>query len=232
MRKLLLAATAIAVVGAATPALADCNEDLQALNEKISSEDSNYRVVLTGDMANDVRTLRSAARIFSANNMESACEDTVASIDDLIDQRREAVEKEGMTMGSWSEQEVERLKGAVPIAQRSKALHAADVVGADVRNMQNDNLGEIQDVVMDPQSGEMSYAILAHGGFLGLGEKQIAVPWQQLKVTDSTESPVFVLNISNEALDDAPSFDRDSWGEIDNNEWRQSNDLFYQKHSN
>jgi sporulation protein YlmC with PRC-barrel domain len=232
MRKLLLAATAIVAVGAATPALADCNEDLQTLNDKISSVDSNYRVALTGDAASDVRTLRSAARIFAANGMEDACEDTVASIDDLIDQRREKAEEEGMTMGSWSEQEVERLKGAVPVTQRSKALHAADVVGADVRNMKNEDLGEIQDVVMDPRTGELSYAILAHGGFLGLGENQIAVPWQQLKVTDSSEAPVFVLNISDETLDEAPSFDRDSWAEIDNNEWRQSNDRFYQQHSN
>lgn len=232
MRKLLLTATAIAVVGAASPALADCNEDLQALNEKVSNEDSNYRVALTGDTVSDVRTLRSAARIFASNGMEDACTDTVASIEELIDQRREKVEEEGMTMGSWSEQEVERLKGAVPVNQRSKALHAADVVGADVRNMENENLGEIQDVVMDPQTGVMSYAILAHGGFLGLGEKQIAVPWKQLKVTDSTETPVFVLAISDEALDDAPSFDRDSWAEIDNTEWRQSNDRFYQQHSN
>jgi hypothetical protein len=76
-----------------------------------------------------------------------------------------------------------------------------------------------------------SYAILAHGGFLGLGEKQIAVPWQQLKVTDSAETPVFVLNISDETLDEAPSFDRDSWAEIDNTEWRRSNDHFYQQHT-
>ncbi len=231
MRKLLLAATAITIVGTAGPALADCNEDLQALNEKISSEDGNYRVALTGAASNDVRTLRSAARIFAANGMEDACEETVASIDELIEQRREKVEGEGLTIGSWSEQEVERLKGAVPVTQRSKALHAADVVGADVRNMQNEDLGEIQDVVMDPQSGEMSYAILAHGGFLGLGEKQIAVPWQQLKVTDSAETPVFVLNISDETLDEAPSFDRDSWAEIDNTEWRRSNDHFYQQHT-
>ena len=232
MRKTLLVTAAIATVGLATPAFADCNEDLQALNKKISSEDGNYRVAVTGAMANDVRTLRSAARIFAANGMDDACEETVANIDDLIDERKESVEKEGITLGSWSKEEAERLKGAVPVAQRSKPLHAASVVGADVRNMENEDLGEIEDVVMDPKTGDMSYAILAHGGFLGVGEKQIAVPWQQLKVTDSGDTPVFVLNVSEDVLDDAPSFDRDSWAEIDNMEWRKTNDSYYQQHSN
>jgi sporulation protein YlmC with PRC-barrel domain len=232
MRKTLLVTAAIATVGLAAPAFAACNEDIQALNEKISSEDGNYRAALSGSMANDVRTLRSAARIFAANGMDDACEETVASIEDLIDERTASVEKEGITLGSWSEKEIERLKGAVPVEQRSKPLHAAAVVGADVRNMENEDLGEIEDVVMDPKTGDMSYAILAHGGFLGIGEKQIAVPWRQLKVTDSGDTPVFVLNVSEKVLDEAPSFDRDSWSEIDNMEWRKSNDSYYQQHSN
>jgi len=232
MRKALLFTAAIATVGLATPALADCNEDLQALNEKIASEDGSYRVAVTGDMSGDVRTLRSAARIFGANGMDDACEDTVASIEDLIEKRREGAEKDGITLGSWSEEEVERLKTAVPVSQRTKPLHAADVVGADVRNPKNEDLGEIEDVVMDPKSGEMSYALLAHGGFLGLGEKQIAVPWTHLKVTDSGDTPVFVLNMSEEALDAAPSFERDSWSEIDNMEWRKTNDGYYERFKN
>lgn len=232
MRKTLLVTAAIATVGLTAPAFAACNDDLQALNEKISSDDGNYRVAVTGAMANDVRTLRSAARIFANNGMEDACGETVANIEDLLDERTASVEKEGITLGSWSKEEVERLKGAVPIEQRSKPLHAASVVGADVRNMENEDLGEIEDVVMDPKTGDMSYAILAHGGFLGVGEKQIAVPWQQLKVTDSGDTPVFVLNVTEEVLDNAPSFDRDSWAEIDNMEWRNTNDSYYQKHSN
>jgi len=229
MRKTLLVTAAIATVGFTSSAYANCNEDLQALNEKIASEESNYRVALGGAMANDVRTLRSAARIFATNDMEDACADTVASIEDLIEKRTENVTKEGVTLGSWSEQEVERLKVAVPVGERSKPLHAADVVGADVRNMENDDLGEIEDVVMS-SNGDTSYAILSHGGFLGMGQKQIAVPWRQLKVTDSGESPVFVLNVSEEVLDNAPSFDRDTWSEIDNTEWRKLNDAYYAEH--
>ncbi len=232
MRKLLLATAAVTALGAAAPAYAACNEDLQALNDKISSSEENYRVALTGSMANDVRTLRTAARIFQSNGMEDACEETVASINDLVEQRTDDVNEEGMTLGSWSEKEVERLKTAVPVEQRNKPLRAASVVGADVRNMENEDLGEIQDVVMDPQSGDVAYAILAHGGFLGIAEKQIAVPWKQLKVTDNAEAPIFVLDVSEKVLDEAPSFERDSWAEIDNAEWRALNDAYYQDQGN
>jgi len=229
MRKLLLATAAVSAIAVATPAFAACNDDLQALNDKISSEEGNYRAALTGAMANDVRQLRSAAQIFARNGMEDACQETVASINDLVEQRTENATEEGITLGSWSEEEVERLKGAVPVDQRSKPLRAAAVVGADVRNMKNEDLGEVQDVVMDPQSGNIAYAILAHGGFLGIAEKQIAVPWKQLKVTDSGETPVFVLDVSEEVLDEAPSFEPDSWSEVDNAEWRRLNDTYYQE---
>mgnify|MGYP000731257562 CR=1 FL=1 len=229
MRKLLLATAAIAAVGIAAPAYAACTDDLQALNDKISSQEGDYRVALTGAAANDVRTLRTAAQIFDRNGMEDACADTVASINELIENRSASAKDEGMTFGSWSEEEVERLKTAVPVSQRSKPLRAAAVVGADVRNMENEDLGEIQDVVMDPKTGDVAYAILAHGGFLGIAEKQIAVPWQQLKVTDNADTPIFVLDVSEEVLDEAPSFERDSWAEIDNAEWRKLNDSYYQE---
>lgn len=231
MRKLLLATAAVSAVSFAAPAFAACNEDLQALNDKISTNDGDYRVALTGSVANDVRTLRSAAQIFASNGMDGACEDTVASINDLIEKRSESMKDDSMTLGSWSEKEVERLKTAVPVGQRNKPLRAATIVGADVRNSENEDLGEIQDVVMDPQSGDIAYAILSHGGFLGIAEKQIAVPWENLKVTDNAEAPVFVLNVSEKVLDEAPSFERDSWAEIDNAEWRQLNDAYYEDHS-
>lgn len=231
MRKLLLATAAVSAVGFAAPAFAACNEDLQALNDKISANEGDYRVALTGSVANDVRTLRSAAQIFASNDMEEACEETVASINDLIEKRSASMRDEDMTLGSWSENEVERLKTAVPVNQRSKPLRAATIVGADVRNDENEDLGEIQDVVMDPQSGDIAYAILAHGGFLGIAEKQIAVPWEKLKVTDNNDAPVFVLNVSEKVLDEAPSFERDSWAEVDNAEWRKLNDAYYEDHS-
>lgn len=115
----------------------------------------------------------------------------------------------------------------MPVSDIDKPLRAAEVVGADIRNMENTILGEIEDVVVEPQNGNITYVIVAHGGFLGWGENQVAVPWQQLRITPNTQNPVFILNISPDVLAEAPSFRRDSWAEVDNADWRMLNELYF-----
>jgi sporulation protein YlmC with PRC-barrel domain len=229
MRKTLLISAAVLTTTLAAPAFAACDTSLSELNTKISENENNYRAVVNGELGNDVRKLRSAARIFDQHGMTDACEETVASINEMIEQRAEEMKADSSATDTWFEDEVAKVKSAVPVDQITKPLRAAEVVGADVRNLANEDLGQIDDVIVDPKTGDLNFAIVSHGGFLGLGEKQIAVPWRELRVTESGETPVFVLNVSEEALEDAPSFARDSWGEIDNEKWREENDTFYMK---
>jgi len=50
-----------------------------------------------------------------------------------------------------------------------------------VKNLQNENLGKINDLVFDPESGRISYAVVSIGGVLGVGDKLIAVPVTSLR---------------------------------------------------
>ncbi len=63
--------------------------------------------------------------------------------------------------------------------------------------------------MIDMQSGRISYAVLSFGGFLGMGDRLFAVPWQALKL--DTENKRFTLNVSKEQLKNAPGFDKDHW---------------------
>lgn len=235
MRKIALMAAAATTLALAAPAYAaECDDELRALNEKISSTDSNYRVVVGSGLGDDVRQLRDAARIFARNGQDDACEDVVEGIESLLDERTEELAKSenAVNRETWYEAEAERLQAAVPVTEAERPLRASDVIGADVRNLKNEDLGEIEDLVVSQQKGgnQAQYAILARGGFLGLGEKQVAVPWDQLKMVPRGDrgDVVFVLNVNEETLEEAPSFDRGSWGEIGaDEEWRKQNDEFY-----
>src|SRR5688500_6424477 len=78
---------------------------------------------------------------------------------------------------------------------------ASGLLGMEVRNAENQKLGEVKDLVMDMNSGRISYAVLSVGGFLGIGEKLIAVPPGALKATDAGE--YMTLNADKTKIQDA-----------------------------
>lgn len=224
-----LAATAMALMLAAPAYAAGCEDDLAELNQRISANEQNYRVVAGTGMSGDIRTLRDAARIFARNGQEEACQEVVASIRQMLDTRQQEMttSQQMVDRDTWLQAEVERIKGAMPVSEMKQPLRAAELIGADVRNDSNNDLGEVEDVVFEPTSGRIQYAIVSHGGFLGMGEEQLAVPWEQFRITSEGDEPVLVLSMSEETLEKAPSFERGSWSDVDTEQWRQENERFY-----
>jgi sporulation protein YlmC with PRC-barrel domain len=88
-------------------------------------------------------------------------------------------------------------------------MGADTLVGNDVYNQKNEDLGDIKEIMLDMRSGKVGYAVLSFGGFLGMGEKLFAVPWNAL--TLDTKNKRFVLNVEKDRLKDAPGFDKDKW---------------------
>src|SRR5688500_7907917 len=86
---------------------------------------------------------------------------------------------------------------------------ASGLLGMEVRNSENQKLGEVKDLVMDMSSGRVSYAVLAVGGFLGVGEKLIALPPGALKVGDSKE--YLLLEADKAKIQAAPGFAATAW---------------------
>ena len=65
-------------------------------------------------------------------------------------------------------------------AQRTEAailLAASEVKGARVINFQNENIGDIDELLIESDTGQVRFAVLSVGGFLGLGNTKVAVPW-------------------------------------------------------
>jgi sporulation protein YlmC with PRC-barrel domain len=88
-------------------------------------------------------------------------------------------------------------------------LSATTMIGDDVLNPAGEDLGEIKELMIDVESGRVAYAVLSFGGFLGLGDKLFAIPWDAL--TLNADEHAFILNVDKEVLKNAPGFDKDHW---------------------
>jgi sporulation protein YlmC with PRC-barrel domain len=98
-------------------------------------------------------------------------------------------------------------------------LSASTMKGDDVKNAAGEDLGTIEELMLDVENGRISYAVLSFGGFLGLGDKLFAIPWSAL--TLNTEEKAFFLDASKTHLQNAPGFDKDNWPDFANKEWGQ-----------
>ena len=104
-------------------------------------------------------------------------------------------------------------------------MGADTLLGDSVVNGANDDLGDIKEIMLDMNNGQVAYAVLAFGGFLGMGEKLFAVPWQALHL--DTVNKRFVLDIDKERLKNAPGFDKDAWPDMGDVQWANQIHTFY-----
>ena len=96
-------------------------------------------------------------------------------------------------------------------------IAGARVAGTDVYNTAGDHLGEIYDVMLDKLTGKVAYAIMSFGGFLGLGDRYHALPWNVL--TYDTEQEAYVVDLDRQTLEAAPTIGRDEDVDWSNEAW-------------
>ena len=82
---------------------------------------------------------------------------------------------------------------------------ADDLIGKDIVNTKGDEVGEIEDIVVDPSSRSM-YAVVSVGGFLGIGDKDIALSFDQLKL--GSDDAILMSEQSETQLKQLPAYDK------------------------
>ncbi|MBE3023285.1 PRC-barrel domain-containing protein [Janthinobacterium sp. GW458P] len=106
------------------------------------------------------------------------------------------------------------------------ALMGADtLIGDEVYNHNDEELGDIKEIMLDMRTGQIAYAVLSFGGILGMGDKLFAVPWERL--TLDTVNKRFLLNVDKSQLKDAPGFDKNNWPDMGSDAWNQQMEAFY-----
>ena len=92
-----------------------------------------------------------------------------------------------------------------PAADETHRLIASDKVeGTSVYNRRGDKLGSVKNFMVDKRSGKVEYAVMAFGGFLGMGDRYHPLPWNVL--TYDTGQGGYVVDLDKRVLEEAPSF--------------------------
>jgi sporulation protein YlmC with PRC-barrel domain len=97
---------------------------------------------------------------------------------------------------------------------------AKSVIGSTVVNANYEDLGTIEDLVLDAGAGRIAYAVLSFGGFLGVGDKYFAVPWYAFQFHLAEKR--IVLNVDKKLLENAPGFDKTDWPNMADSTWGTS----------
>lgn len=88
--------------------------------------------------------------------------------------------------------------------QSGRLVAADEVEGTAVLDANGSKIGTIERLMLDKRSGEVAYAVLSFGGFLGVGERHYPLPWPGLAYNQ--EEDAYVADLTAEKLKDAPSW--------------------------
>jgi len=106
-----------------------------------------------------------------------------------------------------------------------RVLSAATLTGDRVRNPAGEDLGKVEEIMIDIPAGRVVYAVVSFGGFLGIGDKLFAVPWRALTLNERERE--FVLNVDRRTLEDAPGLDRDHWPDMADPAWAEQTETLF-----
>jgi sporulation protein YlmC with PRC-barrel domain len=93
---------------------------------------------------------------------------------------------------------------AIAISETDRLIASDKVEGTAVYNIQGERLGSVYNLMVDKLTGQVAYAVMSFGGFLGIGERYHPIPWS--KLTYDTPMGGFVIDIDRATLERAPSY--------------------------
>ena len=174
-----------------------------------------------------IRALRDAAYVYAWGGDEKSCQRVLDTMRGIYEEHQKLVGTEVDDPEMRNAWRRAHLKQAQPVTEMERLMRADIVIGADIRNTKDEKLGEIEDIVIDPKNRTIAYVLASRGGFLGFGEKLIAIRWSDLRATQDHE--IYVLDVSQAALESAPAVDRQNFEQTVNEDWRQRLDQFWAK---
>jgi|KBSMisStandDraft_5_1062788.scaffolds.fasta_scaffold214470_1 sporulation protein YlmC with PRC-barrel domain len=115
------------------------------------------------------------------------------------------------------ETKTNKIKKTDPDNRYRRVLAASTLAGDAVRNSAGEDLGKVDEIMIDIPSGKVAYAVLSFGGVLRMGNKLFAVPWSALTVDE--DEKCFILDVDKQTLESAPGFDKDNWPDMTDSGW-------------
>ncbi len=178
-----------------------------------------------GTPRQQMQALRDAADVYVVDGNEEACQMVLASMRQIYEEHDELIGLEADDPEVRTAWRRAHLAKAVSVTEMDRLMRADVVIGADLRTPEDATLGEIEDVVLDPQRQTIAYVLVSRGGFLGMGEELVAVRWTDLRATDDHE--IYVLDASPDAFTAAPRIERKNFAESSGEAWRSNLDQYW-----
>ena len=98
-----------------------------------------------------------------------------------------------------------------------RVMAASSLARDEVRNRAGEKLGTVDEIMIDVPTGQVAYAVLSFGGFLGMGDKLFAIPWSSLTLDE--DEKCFILDMDKSRLENAPGFDKNHWPDMADPGW-------------
>lgn len=102
-----------------------------------------------------------------------------------------------------------------------RRLTSTSIIGDKVENLQGEDLGKIDNLMVNVDTGNIEYVVLEFGSFMGIGGKLFAIPFSEFQL--DSDKQVFLLDRSKEYLKNVPGFDKTHWP--DTNDHRYFDDV-------
>ncbi len=106
-------------------------------------------------------------------------------------------------------------------------VKSSSIIGSNVVNPQHESLGDVKEMVIDPRTGKVAYAVVSFGGFLGMGEKLFAIPFSAFAYNPTQNE--YVLDVDKAKLKAAPGFDSDHWPVMADEKWNRETSSYYDR---
>ena len=225
MKRILSTTAAAAAILISGSAMAACPDDVNKLRTDLQNNQAFQQRYAAGRIDRAAYTqLFAAAQTFGNNGLERRCQDVLSGIRELSDKaeaeapRSPSSAQPGMprtdrdTGTDRRSERAERLRTAQPIATVNVSWDY--VVGADVRNMDDKDLGDVDDVVME--KGKIAAIVIGRGGFLGMGVSHYLVAADKVKIANvddaghTARSRVVVIDMTDEQIKTMPRVKKDS----------------------
>ncbi|MDO9104850.1 MAG: PRC-barrel domain-containing protein [Methylovulum sp.] len=151
---------------------------------------------------------------------------------DVKEKQQELAEKQQEVKETQQELKQENQKVAAELVHEAnksmqQVSRASKIIGTKVKSPDDESLGDIKELVIDPESGQVVYAVVSFGGLFGVGDKLFALPWSALHWVRDKE--YYLLNVDKTTLKKAPGFDKKHWPDSADkwDQWREEISQFY-----
>lgn len=116
-------------------------------------------------------------------------------------------------------------------SRAKKVMSASTLKGDKVINPEGEDLGKVEEFMIDIETGCVAYAVLSFGGIMGMGDKLFAIPMQALTLDEDKKA--FILNVPKEKLKKASGFDKHHWPDMATSDFMSETYSFfgYEPHS-